>query len=107
MRTIYLIMLCLIGGTGLYSQPVNDNCQTAFHIPDTDPWCSAPGAYSNINATPYTGSTPAPAGCFIQYQNEVWFTFRPQLPAVYIKVSGATNGLGTMKAPGIAVFEGP
>ena len=100
-------MLCLISWAGLYSQPVNDECQTAIHIPDIQPWCSAPGAFSNINATPYTGSTPAPAGCFLQYQNEVWFTFRPQLPAVYIKVSGATNGLGTMKAPGIAVFEGP
>lgn len=107
MRNSYLIMLCLFCWSGLYSQPVNDECLTAIHIPDTDPWCSDPGEFSNINATPFTGATPAPAGCFIQYQNEVWFTFRPQLPAVYIKVSGATNGLGTMKAPGMAVFEGP
>src|SRR5688572_12388743 len=107
MRIIYLIMLCLISWAGLHSQPVNDNCQTAFHIPDIDPWCSEPGAYTNINATPYTGSIPSQTGCFLPFQNEVWFTFRPQLPAVYIKVSGATNGLGTMKAPGIAVFEGP
>ncbi|MEO5906959.1 MAG: gliding motility-associated C-terminal domain-containing protein, partial [Saprospiraceae bacterium] len=85
--------------------PVNDECNTAIHISNTDQWCSDPGAYTNVNGTPYSGTIPL-NNCFLQLRNEVWFTFIPQTPAIYIIASGLVNGLGTLKNPAIAIFSG-
>ncbi|MEP6795435.1 MAG: hypothetical protein ABJB16_13985, partial [Saprospiraceae bacterium] len=106
MRIFYLVLLFVVAGTSLFAQPVNDECTTAIHLPNTDNWCSAQAAFTNINATPYSGTIPA-SNCFLQLKSEVWFTFIPQTPALYIKVSGAINGLGTLQNPAIAIFEGP
>ncbi len=106
MRSSYLLYALLFTGYSLFAQPVNDECSTAIHISNTDSWCSAVGAYTNVNGTPFSG--PPPAGnCFLSYNNDVWFTFIPQTPALYIRVSGAVNGLGTLRNPGIGVFQGP
>ncbi len=106
MRIIYLVLLFVLTGTSLFAQPVNDECLSALPLLNTDKWCSEPGAYTNVNATPYSGTIPA-NNCFLQLQNEVWFTFIPETPALYIKISGAVNGLGTLRNPAVAVFEGP
>lgn len=104
MRTIYLVLWFLASGIALYGQPINDECITAFHIPNTDQWCSEPAAYTNVNATPFSGTLSN--NCFLQLQNEVWFTFIPQTPAIYIRIAGRTNGLGTLQNPGIGIFSG-
>lgn len=106
MRIIYLLLLLAGLHTGLYAQPLNDECVTAFHLADTEDWCSAPGVYTNVNATPFSGPAPTPA-CFLNLDNEVWFTFIPETPAMYIKVTGAAFGLGTLRNPAIAVVDGP
>lgn len=106
MRISYLAVLFGFFSIALHAQPVNDDCTTAIHLSNSDSWCSDPGAYTNVNGSPYTGPPPDD-DCFLQLQNEVWFTFIPQTPALYIKVSGAVNGLGTLRNPGIGVFEGP
>lgn len=106
MRTLYFVFSFLLSGVTLFSQPINDECLTAFHLSNTTNWCSEPAAYTNVNATPFSGNIP-PSNCFLSLQNEVWFTFIPSTPAIYIRVSGAVNGLGTMSGPGIAIFEGP
>ncbi len=106
MRILKIVFFFILSGTALWAQPVNDDCITALHIPNIDKWCSEAGAYTNLNATPYTGPPPS-NNCFLSYVNEVWFTFIPQTPAIYIKVSGAVNGLGTMRSPAIGIFEGP
>lgn len=105
MRTFYLVLSFVVSGIALYGQPINDNCNTAFHIANTDTWCSDPGAYTNVNATPFIG-TPPTNPCFLDLTNEVWFTFIPQTPAIYFRVSGMVNGLGTLRNPAIAVFDG-
>lgn len=105
MRTLYFVFFFLVSVKGLIAQPVNDECLTAFHIPNSDSWCSEPKAYTNVNATPFSGSIPA-NNCFLQLENEVWFTFIPTSPAVYIKVSGNVNNLGTLQNPAIGIFEG-
>lgn len=107
MRISYLVVFLVLSGISLHAQPVNDECTTAIHLPSTDSWCSGAAAYSNINGTPYSGPPPSGANCFLQFDNEVWFTFIPLTPALYIKVSGAVNGLGTLRNPAIGVFEGP
>ena len=106
MRISYLVVLFGLAGFSLYAQPVNDECITSIHLNNTNTWCSSPAAYSNVNGTPYAGPPPDD-DCFLQLQNDVWFTFIPETPAMYIKISGLINGLGTLRNPGIAVFEGP
>jgi len=105
MRIFYLVLLFAISGTTLIAQPVNDHCTTAIHLDSTDDWCSPAAAYTNVNATPYAGNPPV-GNCFLQFENDVWFTFIPQTPALYIKVSGAINNLGTLRNPGIGIYEG-
>lgn len=106
MRTIYFVIFLLISVASLFAQPVNDECTTAVHLSNTNSWCSSPGAYTNVNGTPFSGNEPS-NNCFLEYENEVWFTFIPQTPAIYIRVSGAVNNLGTLRNPAIAIFEGP
>jgi gliding motility-associated-like protein len=101
---ISLIIVAALTAVGI-AQPVNDHCGTAIHLPNTDNWCSAAGAYSNINATPHAGA-PIPNNCFLDLENEVWFTFIPNTPALYIRVTGAAQSLGTLRGPSIAVYEG-
>lgn len=105
MRILAVFILAVVWCRTLGAQPPNDNCATAIHLSSTEDWCSAAGAFSNVNATPYTGS-PISNNCFLDLENEVWFTFIPQTPAIYIRVTGAAFGLGTLRAPAIAVFDG-
>jgi gliding motility-associated-like protein len=106
MRIVHIAALLLCLGAGLKAQPINDECVTAFHLSNTDTWCSAAGQYTNVNATPFTG--PAPTNpCFLDLENEVWFTFIPQTPAIYVRITGAAFGLGTLRNPAVAIFEGP
>jgi len=106
MRILYLVLSFAVFGARLMAQPINDECITAFHLPKTDSWCSDPEQYTNVNATPFSGPNPNNS-CFLTFKNEVWFTFIPQTPAIYFKLSGLVNGLGTLRSPSISVFEGP
>ncbi len=106
MRISYLVVLFALFSISLHAQPVNDECTTAIHLSNTDTWCSGPGAFTNVNGTPYAGPPPDD-DCFLALENEVWFTFIPQTPALYIRISGAVNNLGTLRNPGVAVFNGP
>src|SRR5687767_7280848 len=106
MRTLYLAFIFSVSCASLYAQPpVNDECNSALYLANTTSWCSDPGEFSNLNATPFSGNEPA-NNCFLQYDNEVWFSFTPQTPAIYISVSGLVNNLGTLQNPGIGIFEG-
>jgi gliding motility-associated-like protein len=104
MRIFYLVLVLSVFRAIVYAQPVNDECLSAIFLDNTDNWCSAPAEFTNVGATPFTGA--GPTTCFLQYRNEVWFTFIPQTPALYIKISGAVNGLGTLRNPAVAVFDG-
>lgn len=106
MRSKYLLIFLAFSSFSIYAQPVNDDCLSAIFLSDSDHWCSAPATYTNTNATPYAGPPPDD-NCFLQLQNEVWFTFVADAPAMYVKISGMINGLGTLTNPGIGIFEGP
>jgi gliding motility-associated-like protein len=107
MRIVYLALFLITLGIRLTAQPINDECFSSFYLPNTDHWCSEAGAYTNVNATASTVSVPTGAGCFLTHKNEVWFAFKPQTTAMYIKITGAAFGLGTLQNPGIGVFRGP
>lgn len=99
-----LVLLLVVPGLELSAQvPVNDNCASAFHIPSAIDYCSAPGEFTNENASGYG---PATSSCLIDLVNEVWFTIIPNTSSLVITVQGDINGLGTLEGPGIFVFEG-
>lgn len=105
MKWCFLLLSFILTPLAALTQPLNDNCSTAIHIFNTIEWCSEPGQFTNVNATSHVGPQPSNS-CFQQYDNDVWFTFIPNTPAIYIRVSGATFGLGTLRNPGITIFEG-
>ena len=107
MRIIYLSLVLTFLGIRLAAQPINDECFSSFYLPNTDDWCSDAGAYTNVNATASSVTVPTGAGCFLSHDNEVWFSFKPQTTAMYVKITGAAFGLGTLQNPGIGVFRGP
>ncbi len=107
MRIFFLALVLTTLGIRLAAQPINDECFSSFYLPNTDHWCSEAGAYTNINATPSMVNVPTGGSCFLTHTNEVWFSFKPQTTAMYIKITGAAFGLGTLQNPGIGVYLGP
>ena len=99
---IFFFFAALSGG--LFGQPINDECIGAIHLPIVEDYCSEFGAFNNFNAT---GSPVGTSTCALnQFSGEVWFTFIPTQPAVFIQVSGNVNGRGTLNNPGVFVYEG-
>ncbi len=92
--------------TGLFGQPTNDNCVSAIAIPSVDNFCSGDMAFSNAGATPDPVTQEAINQCVsINFQNGIWFSFRPTEPAVLIEVnSGAPKG--TIGRPKAVLYSG-
>lgn len=100
----WVLSLYILSATfSLTAQPINDNCNSAIHIPNVDAYCSQPGQFTNVNAT---GAGQLNTSCLVPLVNEVWFTVVPQAPALIIQVSGNVNSLGTLQGPGVFLFEG-
>ncbi len=91
--------------TGLYAQPVNDECAGAIVLTDLNNWCSGPGAYTNVEATASAEVLPS---CFPQTEShDVWFAFVATANTVNITINGNTNaGGGTLQNPGVALYSG-
>lgn len=98
---VFILLLCR---AALLAQPANDECTGAITVTNLNNWCSATGAYTNVNAsgtlaslpTCWTGSLP---------NSDVWFAFTAVGAAMNIAVEGAGVG-GTLNQPQIAVFTG-
>lgn len=105
----YLVLLMLsvsvLGQT--MAQVTNNECINAIPLTNTNNWCSASGAFSNVGATPSTQALP---GCFPSNfdVHDVWFSFIAQANTVNISVSGtvAINQGGTISNPQFALYTG-
>ena len=101
----YIAMACVMVSAvqTSYSQATlpNDECRFATFIPDVDGYCSTPGEFTNVGATPDPVATDL---CFLDYSNGVWFSFVPREPAIDIAVFGLGTG-GTMGSPQLALFS--
>lgn len=89
-------------GCSLPGQVLNDDCQFATFISDIDGYCSSPGEFTNV------GASPDPAFqdiCFLNYLNGVWFSFVPKEPAINVRVFGAGVGVNTLRFPKMALFS--
>jgi hypothetical protein len=100
-----LLLVILMGAVTAFAQPSNDECANPIVIPNPINFCSAPGAYTNVDATP---STYGPATCFGTTQKDVWFAFTAQATDVTITVRGATAQApgGTLQNPQLALYFG-
>ncbi len=104
MRRFILPIICTLclGGTA-FSQALNDECITATALGAVSDYCSGDSEFSNRNAT--LSAEAIPFCWFGGAEHDVWFTFVPTAPSVYINLDGsfAPNGLVN---PQIEVFEG-
>lgn len=105
MRRLFLLLLSLTGAVAALAQPTNDECNTAIPLGTVTNYCSGPGAFTNVGATP---SLFGAANCFGSVQKDVWFTFVPQATDVAITVRGATSqgAGGTLQDPQVALYIG-
>jgi hypothetical protein len=104
-KIIFFLTSIIAFATVLTAQPINDNCQGAIFINNTDSYCSKVGEFSNTNATSSSLITP----CFGPIQKDVWFAFTPDKTDVNITVKGAfgiTGAGGTLKFPQVALYAG-
>ncbi len=87
----------------LLAQPVNDECTGAINIADVTNFCSAVGAFSNVNATPTNLAAPI---CWPNVSNDVWFRFTANATDVTITIKGQTPSQpgGTLQRPQVAIY---
>jgi gliding motility-associated-like protein len=105
--TLFLILAPLFFYTPLFSQPANDNCATATVLSDVTNWCSAPGAFTNLNATLSNVTNPF---CFPDVTHDVWFSFVAVATTLQVTIIGNTAGNpgpgGTLVTPQFVIYEG-
>jgi gliding motility-associated-like protein len=103
-HSILFAFIFLLASFKAYAQPSNDDCENAIVISNALDWCSAKGAYSNIDATP---SGYDPSACFTGAGNDVWFKFVAVATDVVITINGATSGGGgTLNDPQASIYFG-
>ncbi len=104
---IYSLLSLIILVAPLWSQaPANDECFSSYFIEDISDYCSMAGEYSTEGATQSFETEP---DCWPQgtTTNDVWFSFVPTTPGVYIQVAGATSrNTGTLVQPSISIYSG-
>lgn len=84
----------------LFSQPINDNCESAILLQNVKDWCSTNGQFNNIGATDGAGIQP---NCWDATDNDVWFRFTAIANSVDIIISGNGNN-GTLKKPLVSLY---
>jgi hypothetical protein len=93
-------------GNRVSGQGGNDDCLSAYFISDIRAFCSEPGEFNNLNQ----GLTALPPpGCWNADQDEsdVWFSFAPSKPGIFLKIFGSTDSNSeTLTNYSIAVYEG-
>ncbi len=91
--------------------PINDDCAGIIDL-GVAPYCSAPGAYTNVNATASDidplFNIPA---CFNNNaERDVWFQFSlpndGSITDITVSVWGDVGGNGTLKMPEMALYRG-
>jgi len=86
-----------------FAQALNDECVTATALGAVSDYCSGDSEFSNNNAS--ASPEVLPFCWFGGADNDVWYTFVPTAPSVYINLDGsfAANSLVN---PSIAIYEG-
>jgi len=101
-----LVFLFSILAVTLFAQPGNDNCISAVNIPSVDNYCSTPMQFNNIGATADPATQQAVDDCVsINFNNGVWFSFRPSEPAILIEV-GSGGQLGNIVGIRAVLYTG-
>lgn len=108
MRKIYILLFfSALAITTAWAQPANDECVDAIPLDDLTLWCSAPDAFTTVNATISPEDNPM---CFPNNQDvfDVWFSFTAVAPIISVSVIGETdvNDGGTIQDPQFAIYEG-
>ncbi len=90
----------------LFSQLRNDDCLSSFFIRDVEEFCSDPSEFTNVNAE---ASIRPEASCWREedLESDVWFSFAPGEPGVFIQLFGEGSNTGeTIDNSAIAIYQG-
>ncbi len=99
-----IAVLCLLSSAS-YGQAANDECFTALHLGSIQAFCSDPDQLHNNTATPSANPRP---GCWVDAQHDVWVSFVPTAPAIFIQLIGQQLISDNMiRDPQVALYEGP
>jgi len=108
---VSIAILALLLSHQIWAQPANDDCLGAISIPSTEGYCSGQREFSNVGATsdiinPQSEGDKGTVSCVtIDYDNGIWFSFRPIQPAVIIKIN-CDNPNGNCLSPQAVLFSG-
>ena len=103
--THFLIILLCFFANNLLSQPENDECAGAINLFDVANWCSTPGQFTTVGATP---SSLESATCISTVRGDVWYKFTAIATDVTITVNGAitSSAGGTLLSPEVTLYRG-
>lgn len=90
---------------GLKAQVFNDECVNAQFLGAIQEYCSAPGEFTNVDATDSPVVNPS---CWTGANNDVWLSFTPTAPGAFFQVFGKQdiNDNNFTRAQ-LAVYDGP
>ncbi|MEE9438428.1 MAG: gliding motility-associated C-terminal domain-containing protein [Saprospiraceae bacterium] len=95
----FIYILFAFSSIGVLGQVPNDECQFATHLGNVADYCSGESEFSNEGAT--LSPQAIPFCWFGGSQNDVWYTFTPTAPGVYVQIVGSI-----LSRPSIVVYEG-
>lgn len=91
----------------IFAQVPNDECMFATHLGAIDidvDFCTTDGEFDNIGATQSPQVLPF---CWFNDGIDVWFSFVPTGPGVYIQLFGdADNTMNNFDSPSMALYSG-
>ncbi len=97
---ILVFVVCLSAN----AQLTNDECSGAIHLGDITELCTNTDQFGNVGATPSPQAQPT---CWPNANHDVWFSFVPQAPGIYVQMLGkqvfADNNI---LQPSLAIYSG-
>ncbi len=105
-RIIPFILSLLFCAFAAYAQPSNDECELAIFLGEIEEFCSEDGDFTTFGAT---ASPETLASCwFTDHEHDVWFSFRPTSPAIFVQLFGKLAAADTnIPNPSLAIYQGP
>jgi len=100
---IFGFLLCSFAA---FAQPANDECDRATFLGSIEEFCSEISEYTTVGATqsPEVG----PTCWFTDHEHDVWFSFRPTSPAIYVQLFGKFSAAdNNITNPSLAIYQGP
>ncbi len=105
-KNLYLIPFILLFTSVMKAQVNNDDCVSALFIPNVTDFCSPSSSFTNVGAQ---ASLSFDASCWRidDHESDVWYSFSPSQPGVFIQLFGAApSTTETIDNSALAIYQG-